>query len=128
MGKWFYLTGKLALRLIVWKGANFKFQMLFEWIGIGWIRIYCVKYPVFKNSLKKEKRAQWTKFVYFTMFWDGFQDVTNNTIREEYYGVGRGGRWINGLKWTCDMNVYVVRVNWRMACHPLAISQIANLY
>ena len=64
MGKWFYLTGKLALWLIVWKGANFKIQMLFEWIGIGWIRIYCVKDTVFKNSLRKEKRAQWTKFVH----------------------------------------------------------------
>lgn len=99
MGKWFYLTGKLAPRLIVWKGANFKIQMLFEWIGIGWIRIYCVKYRVFKNSLRKEKKAQWTKFAYFTTFWDGFQDgMTDKTIREVYYGGSSGGRWINGLE------------------------------
>lgn len=56
MGKWFYLTGKLAPWLIVWKGANFKIQMLFEWTSIDWIRIYCVKYAVFKNSLRKEKK------------------------------------------------------------------------
>lgn len=71
MGKWFYLTGKLAPWLIVWKGANFKIQMLFEWTSIDWIRIYCVKYAVFKNSLRKEKkRTQWTKFVLFTVFLD----------------------------------------------------------
>lgn len=57
MGKWFYLTGKLAPWLIVWKGANFKIQMLFEWTSIDWIRIYCVKYAVFKNSLRKEKKG-----------------------------------------------------------------------
>lgn len=84
MGKWFYLTGKLAPQLIVWKGANFKIQMLFEWTGIGWIRIYCVKYTVFKNSQRKKKKASWTKFVYFAMCWDGFQNCRNKTTREEY--------------------------------------------
>lgn len=106
MGKWFYLTGKLAPRLIVWKGANFKIQMLFEWTGIGWIRIYCVKYAVFKNSLRKEKRTQWTKFAYFTMFWDRFCNGTNKMIIKNIE-VGVGGEedekvtWNEHTVWMC---------------------------
>lgn len=96
MEKWFYLTGKLAPQLIVWKGANFKIQMLFEWTVIGWIRIYCVKYTIFKNSLRKEKGLNELGLCTSLCSGMDFRMIQTRPLGKNI-GVGWGWKMKNGL-------------------------------